>query len=111
MSLKVSAVLGRARVRDLRALFVPHPGMHMDGVAGTPLNDFGNIVQQPLADANPVTVVAAQLQIINLRQEPLRDPGIIEDTSPVRLVSDWNSHSPFQIQSFAHELHRLRLAE
>ncbi len=84
--IQVRPVLRSARIWHLRALFIPDARMDMQRTSSTEADNVRLIVQQPLADQNPVAEFGTQTHAREMFQQPLRDPGVIENAAAMCLA-------------------------
>ena len=103
VSLQVGMVFRSPWVWNLRALRVTHPYMQMEAPGGTFTDDLYLIVNQPFANANPMTEVATEFQIFKPGQQTAGGPGVVQDSAAVGFVRNRDVGIGFNLEDFLEE--------
>ena len=86
--------LRRAGVGDLRALFIPHPGVDMAAPPRAFFQDPGLVFQEAFAHADPMAEVAVQFKIGESVQEAAGNPRMEENPAAVGFMDDRDALIP-----------------
>ena len=111
MRFQVTLVFRGARVRHLGPLLITHTRMHVQAALGALADDADLILDQALANADPVAEIAAQFQVREARQKPAGNPRIKEYPAPVRFVGDGDAAPGFELERALEEVNALILGK
>ena len=92
------------RIRDLRSFLISDACVDVNAPFRALRDDIKLSLKQSFANHDPMAEVTAELQLREMPEQLLSDPGIVENASTMCLMSNWNSGLRFKLKRLAEVL-------